>query len=806
MNESKGNFRIDISKGLANEKCIFKGSNYRITILSDVLIRFEYNSDGKFNDYPTIFALNRKFEKVPEFIVKEDKEFLNISNKYFIIEYKKGKPFESSKLTPEANLHVNLVDTDKTWFVNHPEVRNFKGTSSKINIDSTGIKLDKGLYSTDGFASVDDSRNPVFVSNGTIKKNPSDGMDIYLFIYRKDFGKALRSYYELTGNPGLVPRYALGVWWNKNEEYSSNEIIDIVNKFEKYSMPLSVFVLGKSWHKCRNEQGKTINTGFDFNTSLYSNPQELIKKLHDSNIFFGINIDNSEGIKPTESKYAELAQELNIKTNAVIPVNVYNDNLMKLYFLKIIKPLFDMGVDLLWIDQETKDNIAQFAFNHYSFIFEEIAKNRRGLLLSKNLGIAGHRYPVFDSGETIVNWRTLKYLPYFNSTSSNIGLTWWSHNIGGYKNGTEDAELYTRYVQFGVYSPILRLSSDKGIYYKREPWKWDIKTQNIVQEYLRLRHRLIPYIYTEAYKYTKLGSPLIQPLYYKYPQLYDEPIYKNEYFYGTELFVSPITEPKDNVMNRVVHRIFVPNGMWYDFKTGKKFPGNKRYVAFYEDEEYPVFAKSGSIIPLAILDEKNLNDTQAPKDLEIHIFPGRSNSYNLYEDDGISNLYKSGYYIITNIDYNYRENNYTLIIRPIEGKSGLIPEKRNYKIRFRNTKYAENVKVNIGRHEIVLFDKYEDDTDFIVEVKDVPTIQQLTINCAGKDIEIDAVRLINEEINEIISDLQIETKLKEIIASIIFSDKDIKKKRIEIRKLNRKGLSSIFVKMFIKLLEYIAEI
>ena len=208
---------------------------------------------------------------------------------------------------------------------------------------------------------------------------------------------------------------------------------------------------------------------------------------------------------------------------------------------------------------------------------------------------------------------------------------------------------------------------------------------------------------------------------------------------------------------------------------------------------------------MAVLDSDHLNDSRPPRKLEIQVFPGRSNTYRLYEDDGVSNLYEEGYYIITNIDYNYRENNYTLIIRPIDGKSGLIPDKRDYKIKFRNTKYAEDVKVNVGRHEVE-FEKYIDDADFIIEVKDVPTIQQLTINCAGKDIEIDAVRLINEEIDSIISDLKIETKLKEKIADIIFSDMSIRKKRIEIRKLKKDGLKSLFVRMFIKLLEYIAEI
>ncbi len=796
---------VDIGKGIANPESVFKGNKYRITILSDVLVRFEYNENGKFNDYPTLLALNRKFEKVPKFAVKQDDKFLNIVNNYFVIEYAKEKPFVASKLMPDANLRVSLVNTDKVWYVNHPEVRNFKGTAYSLDTEKGHLKLSKGLYSTDGFASIDDSCRPVFISDGSVKKNPSDGLDIYLFIYRKDFGLALQSYFELTGYPTLIPRYALGIWWNKNDIYKTQDILDLVQKFNKNSMPISSVILGPHWHKTKDEKGNTINTAFTFDDELIPNPKDLMEKLHRENIFSGVNINTKDGINPRESKYLEIAKELNLTKNEVIPINVYNDKLVKLYFDKLIQPLNELGVDLLWLDEETKDKISLFMINHYSFMFTKYNTSRRALILSRNPGIAAHRYPVLYSGDTLVSWKTLKLLPHFNSTASNIGVSWWSHDIGGYKNGTEDEELYARYVQLGTYSPIFRFASDIGRYYKREPWKWDVKTQKIVKDYMNVRYRLIPYLYTEAYKYSKTGSPLIQPLYYKYPELYDEPIYKNEYFFGSELFVSPITEPKDSVMKRVVHRLFLPNGMWYDFKTGKKFPGGKRYVTFFKDEDYPVFAKSGSIIPMAILDPDHLNDSRPPRKLEIQVFPGRSNAYRLYEDDGVSDLYEEGYYIITNIDYNYRENNYTLIIRPIDGKSGLIPDKRDYKIRFRNTKYAEDVKVNVGRHEVE-FEKYIDDADFIIEVKDVPTIQQLTINCAGKDIEIDAVRLINEEIDSIISDLNIETKLKEKIADIIYSDMSIRKKRIEIRKLRKDGLKSLFVKMFIKLLEYIAEI
>ena len=417
---------------------------------------------------------------------------------------------------------------------------------------------------------------------------------------------------------------------------------------------------------------------------------------------------------------------------------------------------------------------------------------------------ASHRYPVYYSGQTTVSWKTLNNLPYYNSRASNIGLSWWSHDIGGYKGGIEEPELYARYVELGTFSPIFRLAGSKGKYYKREPWLWDVKTLSIVREYCTLRQRLIPYLYTEGYKYHKTGLPLIQPLYYKYPEIVDEPVYRNQYFFGTELFIAPITTKKDEVMNRVVQRLFIPNGTWYEFKSGKKFPGGKRYLTFYKDEDYPVFAKSGSIIPLSVL-EANKNVTTSPKEMEIHIFPGMSNTYNLYEDDGESRLYEEGFYIVTSIDYNYLPNNYTVIIRPLEGKSGIIPAKRDYTIRFRNTKEAEDVVVYLGDSKWECIKEVED-ADFIVKLKDVPTTKQLTVNCKGKDIEIDSVRLVNEEIDLILSDLQIETALKEKIAEIIFSDEEIRKKRIQIRKLKNSGLEKIFIRMFLKLLEYVAGI
>ena len=468
----------------------------------------------------------------------------------------------------------------------------------------------------------------------------------------------------------------------------------------------------------------------------------------------------------------------------------------------MLHSLTNIGVDFFWLDYPNKERLSQYFLNHYLFLDSGRNEDRRSMLLSRNPIIASHRYGILYSGRTKVSFDTLKTIPYINTSAANIGVSWWSHDVGGFMGGMEDGELYLRWIQLGCFSPIFRISVNEGRYYKREPWRWDVKTFQIVKKYMQLRNRLVPYIYSEAYRYYDAGINIVKPLYHIRRELYYDSFYKNEYLFGSQLLISPLTDKKDQLMNRVVHKFFLPEGMWYDFNNGKKYPGGRSYVSFFKDEDYPVFARSGSIIPMnAKLD----NSLMIPTDLEIHIFPGVNNSFQLYEDDGISNLYKDEYFLKTLIDYNYQENNYTVIIRSIAGKSGIVPQYRNYKIRFRNTLKTDNVIANFDGTNLEV-NSYLDEKDFIVEVKNVKTIGQLTINCKGKAIEVDSISVINEDIDSIISDLEVETALKDKIASILFSNLPIKKKRIQIRKLKRDKLDQKFIKMFLRLLEYVEQI
>ena len=826
MAEFGSHFGIDYTNVVSKPQATFKGQFYRITVLSDLLVRLEFSEEGYFEDRPTEFAKFRNFP-MPQMKIDQNERYLDITTKYFNLRYEKEKPFYGNKYTPDSVLRIKLLDSSsKDWYYGHPEARNYSGIPANLDntknpfieevevkdlkyvknkIDSFLELNSKGLYSADGYVSIDDSKSNFLAEDGTIVFNDRKRIDMYVFLYNRDFGSCLQNYFTLTGMPPLIPRYALGIWWNKNDFYHEDDLQKLLLEFNKNQIPMSVLLLGDNWHLKDKNNLERFNSGFTFNRELFHKPVDFIKYMHDRGVRVGLSLDPSEGIHPHEPRFEQFAKAVSISDKQIVPFNVFDRDLAIAYMNELVDPLYKLGVDFFWINyRNLKDKKTNDALNHYHFTDYKKMEGLRPLILSRPNQYAPHRYPVHYSGETLVSWNTLKTLPFFNSTGSNLGLSWWSHDIGGYKDGVEDAELYSRYVQYGTFSPIFRFSAKYGRYYKREPWKWDVKTQSIVRDYCQLRHRLIPYLYSEAYKYHKVGLPLVQPLYYQYPEIYDELDYKNEYYFGTELFVAPITKPKDEVMDRSVEKIFLPEGTWYDFKTGKKYLGNKRYILFYKDEDYPVFARDGSIVCMADL-EKNLNVTNSPSTMEVHVFPGKSNQYNLYEDDGFSNLHEQGYYMLTRIDYNYMSNNYTLIIRPVEGKTGIVPAKRNYRIRFRNTREANDVVVYIDNDRVETM-TYVDDTDFIVEVPEVPTTKQLTINCKGKDIEIDAVRLINDDIDSVISDLQIKTVLKEQIGRIMFSNLSIERKRLEIRRMQKRGLDKMFVNMFMKLLEYVAQI
>ena len=769
-------FVKDTKRLIPQNKCIIKGNKYRFSILTPRLIRIEYNKEGIFEDRATSLVVRRDFGDF-QFSYTQDEAAITITTEYFTLIYVKEAPISGN------NIKVKINGTDKEWYPGHKEVRNVGSITYSLDDFNGNLKLGKGLYSMDGFAIIDDSKNFVIEKEAFLPRGETT--DFYLFAYRSDLGLCLQDYFNLTGYPPMIPRYALGNWWYKNDQYNMYTIDDTIKKFNDHKIPISVFILGDKWHN--------NYANFSYDQSLFDLSQ-INNYYYSKQQKFGLTVNPALPITQYDPLYQQLANVLPVNKNYMSFIPLTNDSITA-YLNCVVGPLQNTGIKVFNIDYYNPNDIyGTFLLNQYHYVIANM--NERGIILSRNPGIAPHRYPVIYSGKTKVSWDTLKALPTYNNSASNLGVCWHAHATGGFYGGIEDDELFIRYIQFGVFSPIFILAGEAGKYYKREPWKWNQLKLSVIREYMQLRNKLIPYIYNEGYNYHKFGIPIVQPLYYKYPKIYDEPNYVNQYFFGSRIMISPIVKEENNEMNRVVQRIFIPNGIWYDYATGKKFVGNKYYVGFYKEEDYPIFVKEGSIIPMS-LDQ----GTDTPVNMELQIFPaenGLFGSYELYEDDGIS-LNTNRNFLITKMNLDKVENGYKFTITRKEGNYS-IPN-RNYTLRFRNMKEPTKVLVTKNSQEECPFEIEKN--DLIVKIDNIDVYQKIEVDIIGNNLEIETISVINEEISGILDDLEINTILKEQIDAIIFSDLPVKKKRIALKKLRKSGLEPKFINMFIGLLEFV---
>lgn len=317
-----------------------------------------------------------------------------------------------------------------------------------------------------------------------------------------------------------------------------------------------------------------------------------------------------------------------------------------------------------------------WALNHYHFL--DNGRDKRGLILSRYCGIGSHRYPLGFSGDYRVTWASLKFQPEFTNRSSNIGYDWWSHDIGGHMMGVYDDELYLRWCQYGVFSPINRLHSSNFLLQGKEPWKHSESVRRITERYLRLRHALIPYLYTAAQKTHKENVPLCRPMYQVFPEKEEAYQVFNEYFFGSELIVCPVTSKLNKKINMAQTKVWVPEGRYTDVFTGQIYQGGQ-IVTMSRDLEYiPVLAKEGAIIPLS-MDEGN--GCGNPQKMKVFVYRG-NNKYTLYEDDeAMENETKS---VTTTMSVEEDGDTVRFIIEKPEGDAEILPKDRTYTVCFKD--------------------------------------------------------------------------------------------------------------------------
>ncbi|KST79335.1 Maltodextrin glucosidase [Lactococcus lactis subsp. lactis] len=605
----------------------------RFTVLTENLIRIEYSETGIFEDQQTQIVHNRIIEKTIKFDKIEKNNSVELITSAIHLYYTGGSFTESSLF---ADVKFNFSDYANRWNYGQEISGNLGGTARTLDGIDGGCHLDDGIMSKNGFSVLKDE-SLVLSENGDILRESSDTIDIYFFAYGRNYRRALKDFYHLTGNTPLLPRFALGNWWSRYYEYSEETYLALMDKFSDKKIPLSVSVIDMDWHRVKDVQGHYGSgwTGYSWNKTLFPNPKRFLKSLQQRNLKVALNDHPADGIRAFEDCYPTLAKRLNLDTDLeeAATFDFDNPNFREGYFEDVHRPLEDDGVDFWWLDWQQGSISSSGAdplwlLNHYQYKDAQ-KKHENNIILSRYAGPGSHRYPIGFSGDTIISWGSLDFQPYFTSTATNIGYTWWSHDIGGHMQGKKDAELSLRWLQYGVFSPVNRLHSSKSEFTGKEPWHFDAVIEQGMTEMLQLRHALLPYLYTANVQTEKSGKALVEPMYYEYP--FSEEAYKhrNQYLFGDKLLVAPITQKKNTDLKMSNVKVWLPEGIWYDFFTGQKYRGDIEIKVYREITEMPVFAKAGTIIPL---DKNPLAREDFPSEIVWKVFPGDDGSYTLIDE------------------------------------------------------------------------------------------------------------------------------------------------------------------------------
>lgn len=711
MAQFEKRFKIDCSPVAPENQVIVCGGT-RLTVITPCLLRVENQNEGKFCDEPTQSVWFRDFC---------DTEYeLNESGN--TIEIKTEKASFVYSLSARKMLNIKLNDGR---LLTDYKSGNLKGTCRTLDITAGIIKLNDGVCSRNGVAILDDSKTLVIKEDGTILPRDDKETDQYYFAYGNDYIGATTDLYKLTGKVPLIPRYALSNWWSRYKAYSQDEYLALMDKFKEEEIPITVATVDMDWHwvdikskfgKDAHKPGHHLNfmeyvydvwsvgwTGYSFNTELFPDYEEFLRKLKDDNYHITFNIHPSMGVRWFENQYEDMCKAMGTdpKEKKAVEFDITDKKFTENYFDILHRPYEEKGVDFWWIDwQQGKNTKVKeldplWALNHYHFL-DNAKDNHRPLILSRFCGAGSQRYPLGFSGDTTQTWKSLDFQPGFTATASNIAYPWWSHDIGGHCMGKKDDELYLRWVQLGVFSPVMRLHSTNNEFAGKEPWNYSGPVGKIATDALRLRHKLLPYIYTMNYRTHTECRAICEPMYYAYPE--EESAYncKNEFFFGTELIVAPITEHTSLKTNLAGVNVWIPEGRYTDIFTGRIYEGNQ-FVKMYRDiENIPVLAKAGAIIPMSA--EDRTNDCSNPDMLELLVYRG-NNTFTLYEDDGETLSYQNGEYLKTAFTVKEDGDKVSFTIAKAEGTTSVVPEMRTFVVKFKDIVDGK-VSVNVDGAEI----------------------------------------------------------------------------------------------------------
>lgn len=525
-------------------------------------------------------------------------------------------------------------------------------------------------------------------------------------IFTGDADDIIASYRKVTGEVPLMPSWAFGYIHCRERFHSQEELLSTARRFREEQIPIDLIV--QDWQYW----GRYGWNAMRFDEEHYPDPAKMVSDLHDMDMKLMISVWSK---MDPNSEVGKIAQERGHFIPNTTWIDFFDEDASSFYWSnfrdRLLKPY---GIDAWWQDATEPENDdlegrkilkntvpGEVYRNVYPVmvsktIFEGLAKDdpeRRPMIFTRS-GFSGvQRYgAVLWSGDVGNDWKTLRYQISSGLGFVATGLPWWTYDAGGFfrpydQYSNEDyIERMIRWIQVGTFLPMMRVH---GYMSNTEPWQYGPEAQRIITEQIRLRYRLLPYIYSEASRVTTEGYTLMRPLIFDFPDDKDALKQDNEYMFGQSLLVCPVTEKGVSQW-----RVYLPENErgWYDFRTGKKY-GNGWSEVPVTIEDIPVFAKAGSILPLGPVKQHAAEKSDEP--LTINVYPGADACFNLFEDDGLSVDGSS-----STIPFTWDDSSRTLTIGKRQGSFEGMEETRTFNIAVAGTE--KSIRYD-GRKVIVRF-------------------------------------------------------------------------------------------------------
>lgn len=694
---------------VADGKAVVVSGQARFTVLTPRLLRLEWSDTRQFEDRASLVFINRK-QPVPAYKVSTGGGWVEIATDALMLRYRRN----SGRFT-EKNLEVRLTlnDTSIVWRPGMKEAGNLGGTTRTLDGVNGPASLEPGLVSRHGWVVVDDSARLLFDDSDwawVAPRPPGNRQDWYFFGHGHDYRGALGDFTSVAGKIPMPPRFAFGLWWSRYWAYTDEELEDLVRDFGNHNLPLDVLVVDMDWHQTfggawtndKDPSGHTKGwTGFTWDRNYFPDPGAFLKWAGDRGLRTPLNLHPASGIQPWEDQYPAMARAMGIDpaTQQYVPFDIVTKTFATNFFDLVVHPLERQGVDFWWLDWQQSDKTTIEGINptwwlNYTF-FTDMERQglHRPLIFHRWGGLGNHRYQVGFSGDTYSTWESLAFQPFFTATAANVGFGYWSHDIGGHMNGPVEPELYTRWVQFGALSPVLRTHTTKNPDAERRIWAFPPAYARAMREAFLLRYALIPYLYTSSRQTYDSGVPFFRPLYYDYPEQDRAYEVSGEYLFGESMLVAPVVAERSRDTGLASQSVWLPPGTWIEWFSGRLFSGPATVERRFGLNEIPIYVKAGAIVPLQPPIERSGERPADP--LILTVFSGKDGSVRVYEDQGDSIGYQKDEYAWTPVSHRTEADGTKVVsVLPIEGRYPGMPAERGYQVRLRATLPPRRIVVN----------------------------------------------------------------------------------------------------------------